>query len=106
MKYLLILLLGILIGIGGELLIPTKFHTIVNGECILQKSDGRVFIPEMIMYDKKQSPYPLTIGTSGKPMTFMPSYKYAYALLIGDLSYLSRNECNVLIGKYIEGNKK
>jgi hypothetical protein len=100
MKYLVLLIVGIILGIGGELLIPENLYTTVGSGCIKYKVDGRTYMPELLIYDKTMADYPIQFG--GHPMTFMPSYRYAYALLTGEFSYLSQSECNDLIGKYID----
>ena|SRR5271165_1946414 len=105
MKYLLILLLGITIGIGGEFLIPKNLWTTVGSGCIKQTADGRVYMPELRIYDSKwgSDTYPIIFG--GRPMTFVPSYRYALALLTGEISYLNTDECNKLVEKIQEHEK-
>lgn len=106
MKYLLILLAGISVGISGELLIPQKLYVTVGGGCIKQKSDGRVYMPELLIYDAKMTDFDYPIMYGGNPMTFVPSYRYAYALLTGELTYLSTKDCNSLIEKHIDAVEK
>lgn len=103
MKYLFLFLAGISLGIGGELLIPQRLYTTVGAGCIRQKADNRVYMPQLLIYDKNQADYPIPFG--GHAMTFVPSYRYAYALLTGEFTYLKQNECNELIDKYIDSRR-
>jgi hypothetical protein len=108
MKYLLVLSLGIGLGIGGEFLIPKKLWTTVGNGCIKERANSSgpdyVFMPELRIYNYKTDEYPVMFG--GKAMTFVPSYRYAYALLTGELSYLNQDECNSLKMKFIKAEKK
>jgi hypothetical protein len=104
MKYLLLLFLGLSIGISGEMLIPKKFYVTVGGGCFAQKENGLVFMPQLIIYNPKLNPYPRQYG--GHEMDFVPSYRYAYALLTGEISHLNQDECNKLIQKFIDGERK
>lgn len=106
MKWLSILLLGICLGIGGEFIIPSNFRTTVAGGCISQKSDGRTYMPELLVYDPKFSPVPIQVGRIGSGIAFVPSYRWAYALLTKEVSYLDQDKCNALIQKYWDDRNK
>ena len=103
MKYLAMLFLGIFVGIGGEFLIPKKFYTTVGAGCIKQKDDKHIYMPELYIYDKDVDPAPILFG--GSPMTFVPSYRYAYALLTGEISYLNSGDCNAIVEKLIDSRR-
>ena len=98
MKILLTLFLGILIGIGGEFLIPKSYYVTVGSGCI--RDGNMIFMPELRIYNEKMDKYPLPYG--GLPMEFVPSYRYAYALATKEISYLPQNECNVLVEKILD----
>lgn len=104
MRYLTVLLLGLSLGIGGEFILPKSLYTTVGAGCIKQKSNGYIYIPQLIIYSTKIDPYPRFYG--GHPMTFVPSYRYAYALLSGELSYLNQKDCNNIVSKFIDGRRK
>lgn len=104
MRYLYILFLGICIGILGELLIPENLSPTIGTICIKRASDGLVFIPQLLIYDKKINDDIVRVG--GDAVAFVPSYRYTYGLLTGEIKYLNKDECNVLLLKYYSHEHK
>ena len=89
MKYLFVLFLGIAIGISGELLIPKSYRYGQTTGCL--KDGPYVFIPTGKLYDPKRDKRPFDVFVNHG---FIPSYKFAYYLYTGRLSWMSMEECS------------
>lgn len=94
---LLILLLGITIGIGGEFLIPQKYFFGQTSGCL--KDGEYVLIPEGYLYNSKTDKYPIPLFLE---RGFIPSYKFFLLLATKKVSWLPKEECNKLIELRIE----
>lgn len=98
MNKIIILLIGICMGIGGEWLIPEKYSYPFSSACIKEGDD--VWLPMISVYNPKTDKYP--IGFAGDLST--TSYKSLFDYLLPPKIYkLSTEECNKIIELYIEG---
>lgn len=111
-KVLLSIIIGIIVTINGELLIPDKYSINLSYECI-QNSNGYVFMPELYVYFPKGHPHsdnPKNIKRNYFTIAFLPNsanisnYQTLYSFLSGDLKKLSPEECNKFIGLKIQGD--
>lgn len=106
MKYLFILLFGIFVGIGGELLIPKNLYTTIGGGCLTEKGSKYVYMPTLMIYDPTNKEYPYPLPALGYPTSFVPSYRYAYALLTKEIVSLSQDNCNTITAKLTDSKRK
>lgn len=97
MKYLLTLLLGFGVGIGGEFLIPYKYQASTAQDCIV--NGDITFMPALLVYDPIMVKYPTFLSSDRR----IRSYEILFAFLLGKIHYLKTEECNKLVGLFIDG---
>lgn len=102
MRYVVIFLLGVIMGVGGEFLIPKNKQFGQTIGCVEYKDLG-VFIPEAYLYNSKTDQYPIGLVLEEG---YVPSYRYLFALLTGEVRRLPNEECNKLIDLLHEQDEK
>jgi hypothetical protein len=90
MRHLFFLVLGIGLGVGGEWLIPRSLTMPVGNGCF--ESRGYVYLPALQIRNLSQDSYPHPYAGSG--FRVVPSYRYALARMIGEITEPDQSVCN------------
>lgn len=102
MKLLIGILVGLSLGIGGELLIPKRYWYGRTSGC-LKLSTNQTFMPSGYMYDATVYKYPVMLFMESG---FIPSYRFLYSILSKESEWLPIEKCNKLTKLVIESQKK
>ena len=96
MKYLLVLLVGLGLGIGGEFLIPNKYGIEIGKGCISNHDSPNVVLMVRTQIHDRESnaTYPLYLDGDAGTIT---SYETLYEFLSGRLGKLSESDCNKVV---------
>lgn len=95
LKYLLTLLVGISLGVGGEMFMPKNLAVNLTSGCVRSTTTGNIFILAMFLQmSNQEKPFPLW-----DPDLNWNDYVNAYGFLSGNLERLSNDECVALFQK-------